>query len=179
MKNTIMKNTLLIPLLIILVSAGCNRKPDNVPTIFPCSVSVTNGTTPVNDVFIVFAPETGGTEWSIAGTTNASGKATIRTSRLGWQGDGAPAGTYRVSLSKTPTVPGISPEEYQRLPAEEQEMYNIEQEKKREKLPREIPKYLSDFTLSPFQITVAQGQENSLTVDVAALPAAPKSNSKK
>jgi hypothetical protein len=169
-----MKNILLIPLLIVLFSLGCNSKPANVPATFPCVISVTNGTTPIADVFIVLAPETGGTEWSMSGTTNASGTATIRTSRLGWQGNGVPAGTYRVSLSKTPTIPEISSEEYQRLSAEEQEVYNIEREKKREKLPREIPEYLSDFVQSPFQITVAQGQENFLAVDVAALPAKPK-----
>ncbi|MDR2754625.1 MAG: hypothetical protein LBC20_02870 [Planctomycetaceae bacterium] len=169
-----MKKTLLISLLISVLLLGCNNKPDNVPDIFPCTVSVTNGTTPINDVFIVLALETGGTEYSMSGTTNSSGRATMRTSRLSWRGNGVPAGTYRVSLSKTPAVSGISPEEYQCLSAEEQEVYNNEQEKKREKEPREIPEYLSDFVRSPFQITVAKGQENFLAVDVAALPAKPK-----
>jgi uncharacterized lipoprotein NlpE involved in copper resistance len=173
-----MKKTLLIPLLLTLILLGCNNKPDNVPEIFPCTVAVTNGTTPISDVFIVFAPETGGTEWSMSGTTNTSGRAIIRTSRLGWQGNGVPAGTYRISLSKTPTVQRISPEEYQRFSAEEQEMYNIEQEKKQEKIPREIPKYLSDFVLSPLQITVTQGNENFLAIDIAALPDKPKTTVK-
>ncbi|MDR0336871.1 MAG: hypothetical protein LBI18_07260 [Planctomycetaceae bacterium] len=170
-----MNNTLSILLLLVaLLLSGCNNKPDNVPEIFSCTISVTNGSTPIADVFIVVAPEVGGAEWSMSGTTNTNGIATIRTSRLGWQGNGIPAGTYRVSLSKIPTVPEISAEEYQRLSAEEQEMYNNEQEKKREKLPREIPEYLSDFVLSPFQITVAKGQKNFLAVDVAGLPAKPK-----
>ncbi|MDR1271169.1 MAG: carboxypeptidase-like regulatory domain-containing protein [Planctomycetaceae bacterium] len=169
-----MKNTLLIPLLIVFFSLGCNGKPDNVPKNFPCTISVTNGATPIDNVFIVLASETGGVEWSMSGITNASGTATIRTSRLGWQGNGVPAGTYRVTLSKIPTIPEISPEEYRRLSAEEQEAYNNEQEKKREKIPKEIPEYLSDFILSPFQLTVAQGQKNFLAVDVATLPAKPK-----
>jgi hypothetical protein len=58
-------------------------------------------------------------------------------------------------------------------------VYNIEQEKKREKLPREIPDYLSDFVLSSLQITVAQGNENFLAVDIAALSDKPQNNRKK
>ena len=56
----------------------------------------------------MLAAEEGDGKWGVAGHTNASGVAVMRT---GGQYDGAPAGTYKVLISKneSPDMPDVAP----------------------------------------------------------------------
>jgi len=161
-----MKNYLFV--LIVLVICGCSTKPSDVPELFPCQVVVMNGTTPIADVDVILGLTSESLMCSMSGKTNSSGVAVIRTNRLNWQGNGAPAGEYIVTVSKIPKLAeGLSLAERQALDPMEQERYNAEQARKHDELPREIPVELSEFGISPYRMTVSKGRDNKLEIDIS------------
>ncbi|MDR0610799.1 MAG: hypothetical protein LBG58_11865 [Planctomycetaceae bacterium] len=89
---------------IILFSIGitlaCNRvqKPNGLPKLFPCTITITQNGVPVQGILISLIDPDVTECWTVSGLTNTSGTATIRT-----HGNfvGAPSGVYKVTLSKT------------------------------------------------------------------------------
>lgn len=154
--------------LFLIVFAGCQGKPADVPDMVPCKIVVKNGSSPVSGVSVVLGITSGSGTWSVSGTTNSSGIATMETVQLGWKGTGAPQGEYKITLSKTPTLERISSEEYGNMSAADQEKYNAEQNKKLAELPREIPEFLNSFEMTPLSISVGSG-DNTLEIDVSTL----------
>jgi hypothetical protein len=158
------KNYLLI---FVLLICGCNSKPADVPQLFPCKIIVTKDAEPIAGVHAVLGLTSGSSLCAVSGITDSSGTAEIHTSRLGWQGKGAPAGEYIVTISKEPKLDqGLSTEEYQKLDPMEQERYQLEQQRKYDALPREIPAKMSDVTQSPYHLTVKQDGQNVLNIDI-------------
>ena len=158
-------------ILAIVLICGCGAKPGDVPQLYPCQVTVTNGADPISDVNVVLGLTSESSACSMSGTTNSSGIATIYTVRQTWRGGGAPAGDYIVTLSKFPELEnGLSPEELQKLDPAEQERYQLEQQRKYDALPREVPVELGDFTKSPHRMTVSKGGDNRLAVDLTKKP---------
>jgi hypothetical protein len=152
----------------VLLICGCSNKPDDVPQLFPCKVVVTKDTVPMEGVHTVLGSTSGNSQCAVFGVTNSSGIATIHTNRLGWQGNGAPVGEYIVIISKEPKLEGgLSTEEYQKLDPIEQERYQLEQQRKYDALPREIPTEMGDVIQSPYRLTVRQDGENVLNIDIA------------
>jgi hypothetical protein len=107
---------------------------------------------------------------AMSGVTNSSGVAEIHTNRLGWQGQGAPAGDYIVTISKEPKfeIKELSAEEAKKMYPGQQELYRLEQQRKYDALPREIPKVMSNVTTTPHRLTVSQNGENVLNIDITA-----------
>lgn len=158
-------------LLLLLAMCGCGGKPSDVPELYPCQVVVKNGTTLIADVEVILGLTSETSMCSMLGTTDSTGSAVIRTSRLDWQGDGAPAGEYIVTISKAPKFEGeLSLEEFQQLDPGAQDAYNADQAGKHAALPREVPVRYSDFAFSPYRMTVAKGEENRLEIDIAQKP---------
>jgi hypothetical protein len=156
-----------ILLIFVLLICGCNSKPSDVPQLFPCKVVVTKGTVPVEGVHVVLGLTSDSSQCAVWGITNSSGIATIHTNRLGWQGNGAPMGEYIITISKEPKLESeLSTEEYQKLDPIKQEHYQLEQQRKYDALPREIPANMSNITQSPFRLTVTKDGENVLNIDI-------------
>ena len=96
MNNTI--PTLFSILLFVLLTSGCapSNRPPGLPRLYPATITITQKGKPLSDVSIRLVPETP-SEWSVSGTTNASGTAKLVTYG---QFDGVPEGSYTVVLSK-------------------------------------------------------------------------------
>jgi hypothetical protein len=154
-------------LLFTLFICGCNSKPTDVPQLFPCKITVTKDAVPVKDVHVVLGLTNSSSLCAVSGITDSSGVAKIHTSRLGWQGNGAPVGEYIITISKEPKLEeGLSTKEYQKLDPLEQERYQLEQQRKYDALPREIPEVMSNVSTSPYRLTVKHDGENVLDIDI-------------
>lgn len=98
------------------VVCGCSKgpkKPADLPKLNPTTVTVTyDDGSPVDGATVAFlASQTGGRTWNLTGVTDAAGKLVLMTDG-NWEG--APAGDYRVIVTKEvtemsePTEPGGS-----------------------------------------------------------------------
>jgi hypothetical protein len=157
-------------LLSVFLCWGCGGRPNDVPEMFPCKITVKNGKSPIERVSVTLGLEQGNSGWSSRGVTNSFGVAEIKTVRLNWQGTGVPVGKYIVILAKEPDTSSIETRDYELMSMDERERYSLEMEKKIAVLPREIPIRLSQFTTSPLRITVENKKENTLDVDVSQIP---------
>ena len=83
----------------IVLTAGCQSddRPANMPKLYPVSITVKQAGTPVVEASLRLVPENASMPWSCGGSTDKNGVAEIRT--LG-QYPGAPAGKYKVTVSK-------------------------------------------------------------------------------
>lgn len=84
------------------IVCGCSKgpkKPADLPKLNPTTVTVTyDDGTPVDGATVAFlASQTGGRTWNLTAVTDAAGKITLKTDG-NW--DGAPAGEYRVIVTK-------------------------------------------------------------------------------
>ena len=84
------------------IICGCSKgpkKPSDLPKLNPTTVTVTydDGTPVENATVALLSSETGGRTWNLTGPTDASGKLVLKTDG-NW--DGAPAGSYRVIVTK-------------------------------------------------------------------------------
>jgi len=153
-----------------LVICGCSTKPSDVPELFPTQVIVMNGSAPIAGVDVILGLTSETLMVSMSGTTNSSGVAVIRTSRLNWQGNGAAAGDYIVTLTKHPQFEGeLSLAEVQALDADALALYSAEQQRRFEAMVREVPEEFGDFATSPFRMTVYRGGENRLEIDMSTV----------
>jgi hypothetical protein len=163
------KFLLILGLSIVLPICGCNGKPNDVPPLFPCKVIVTKDSAPMEGVNVILGLTSDSSMCSTSGVTNSSGVAEIHTNRIGWQGQGAPAGDYIVTISKEPKYEiELSAEEAKKMTFAEQELHKLEQKRKYETLPREIPRAMSNVTTTPHRLTVSQNGENVLNIDITA-----------
>jgi len=157
-------------LIVLFLICGCSKKPGDVPKLYPCQVTVMNGTSPIADADVILGITNESLMCSTSGRTNSSGVAVIQTSRLAWRGNGAPAGEYIITISKSPKFePELSLAEVQALDAAELERYSTEQARKHDAMPREVPVELSEFSISPYRMTVSQSGDNRFEVDISTL----------
>jgi len=152
--------------------SGCAEQiPSDFPKVFPLTVTVTDGTTPLSDVKIAFLHLDGG-GFAVGGTTNASGIANPITAQGAFTKAGIPAGEYVVTVQDVQKIDlGVSPEEIARMSRNEQS----ELEKKRQELlkatPKKVPAVLCQSggritDRSPIRFTPTEGK-NELSIDVA------------
>jgi len=92
--------TTFITLLAVFLFIGCSKtqRPAGFPDLYPCEITITQEGQPLEGATVRLIPVEK-FEWIITGTTNTSGIAKIYT----YHGDflGAPAGTFKVCVSKT------------------------------------------------------------------------------
>ena len=89
-------------LVVFIIFAGCSdtKKPAGLPALHPCEVTITQDGKPLAGANVVFY---GDQTWAIGGGTDESGIAKIYTHGTF---AGAPAGTYKVTITKTVTEGG-------------------------------------------------------------------------
>ncbi len=90
----------IVLLCVITVTLGCSGKnrPEGLPDLIATEVKITQEGTPVSGAFVRLVPESASNKWSSGGTTDANGVAVIR---VDGEYVGAPAGEYKVVVSKT------------------------------------------------------------------------------
>ena len=152
----------------LLLFTGCGKKkPDGIPPLYPVSVTITKGGTPVAgaNVFLVPTSVDFGS-WSAAGFTDASGLATIETSQGDWKGKGAPEGEFKIYLTKLAKI-----EEPERPAGDDGSVdladFYAERLRRLEAASKEIPKELTSVATSGLKITVTAGSGADETFDIS------------
>ncbi|MDO4588148.1 MAG: hypothetical protein Q4C95_12795 [Planctomycetia bacterium] len=95
----------------LLLAVGCGRKakPSDLPTLYPCEITVIQDEKPLSDALVTIMPLNGDLRFTIGGKTNAEGKT---KPMLDGEWEGVPQGEYLVAISKiiTPDLPEPSNE---------------------------------------------------------------------
>jgi len=85
----------LLPLLLFCACSKSSR-PADLPPLFPCAVSVTQGGAPLEGAYVeLISPDA--QKYRPSATTNENGKASLLT----YGHSGAPAGKYKILVKKT------------------------------------------------------------------------------
>ena len=157
--------SLLFLLLPFLLLGGCGgpRKPEGFPNlVHPITVKVLKDGQPLSNVKVVLLPREPELNFRVAADTNASGVATMQTSRNTYSQTGAPEGKYVVQLVESIAVKDIRPypENDAEVPAWIKE-YNA-------KLAaiRTIPAILASETDSPLEVEILKSPV-TIEIDVA------------
>jgi len=98
----------LFPIVLCLTVAGCGGepRPDGLPELFPVTLTFTQEGEPCVEAIVTLIPESD-SPWGTGGITDANGRVAVRTHGKFL---GAPAGRYRVTISKTESgVAGPAP----------------------------------------------------------------------
>ena len=100
--------SLCVVLLLTLPGCGGKKKPDGMPTLFPCEIKVIQDGTPLPGAVVSLVSADGSVKWVVGGGTNNEGIAKMFT-----HGDypGAPAGQYHVTITKTVIEDAPTPEQ--------------------------------------------------------------------
>lgn len=137
-----------------LTILGCSGEelPDGMPALQPVQIKIVQGGTPVEGASVQLLPQDAANTFASGGSTDASGVAKIVT--LG-RYDGAPAGTYKVTIDKIvndgPAVAEDDPDGVTPVAS-----YRVID-----------PKFsMADSTTA--EITVAEGGTTEETIDVGA-----------
>lgn len=137
---------------VLLLLAGCNRgptKPDNMPELTPCVITVTYQGQAVQEASVLLAPKAG--QFSAAGTTDASGRAVMKTNAMF---DGVTPGEFRVSITKREKAAPTSQKDPSLDPAEYAKTMTAPPPPQPKSL---IPEKYSSFGASGLTLTVSQG----------------------
>ncbi|MCL2306586.1 MAG: hypothetical protein FWC43_14705 [Planctomycetaceae bacterium] len=152
-----------VSLFAVCLFTGCpgQERPAGMPELFPCKITITQGGRPLGDAIVNLVPEEAALGWVINGITDANGVATIKT-----QGNytGAPAGPYKVCVSKVEITPSQIPQPAKDASYAELVEYG-------EKAGKEVrpsynivkPEY-NDAAITPLSITITKGK-NNVTLD--------------
>ena len=92
--------SILLLLFFSFCSSGCGQKalkPEGLPDLFPCNITVTQDGSPKMGIAVMLYPENASITWPITGGTDAGGVAVMVTYG---QFKGVPLGKYKVVLSK-------------------------------------------------------------------------------
>ena len=94
--------------LVVLSGCGGKKKPDGLPTLYPCEIKVIQDGAPLAGAVVNLISADGSIKWVVGGGTNDSGVAKLFT-----HGDfpGAPAGNYKVTITKTVLEDAPTPEQ--------------------------------------------------------------------
>ncbi|MDR2438405.1 MAG: hypothetical protein LBE12_03400 [Planctomycetaceae bacterium] len=84
---------------VCFVGSGCRNenKPDDLPTLYPCEITVIQDGKPLSEAMVLFFPLNGNLRFAIGGKTNQNG---ILTPQIDGKWNGVPEGEYRISVSK-------------------------------------------------------------------------------
>ena len=153
--------------IITVMTVGCGEKvPDGFPEVFPCTIKVVDGGTPIDGCGVVLKGQNGAV-YASGGATDASGVATVGTSQGSFHKKGVPAGEYKVVLSKAAAVSGGLTEEQARAMDPDQRRAHMEKmATEQAKAVSVVPDILSDPQKTPLLLTVKEG-DNTLDIDLA------------
>jgi len=154
--------------MILVIGCGPTR-PDGIPKLYPATVTVQNGASPIAEANILLVAQGGGHSgsWAVAGITNASGVAVITTSQGEWRGNGAPEGEYRVYITKLPDVHQDPLPEELINDSDAIERHAGEYMRLLRDAPKIIPDILTDPSRTPLTLVVSISGRAELSVDVS------------
>lgn len=154
---------LFLSILSVVISGCGKKKPADFPEVLPFTVKVVDGSTPIEGVQVFFIYDGNPV---VSGLTNAQGIAEITTMYQKYTAKGAPAGEYKVQLSKEPLAEHWkSPEEQMQMTKEEKDAYLNEWLTKCKALPREIPANWGNYDKTPLTASVSIDSKE-ITFDV-------------
>ncbi|MDR2704683.1 MAG: carboxypeptidase-like regulatory domain-containing protein [Planctomycetaceae bacterium] len=94
----IFKQILFLIFLVLVVGCSGEQRPEGMPTLYPCTITITQDGKPLAGAMVTLYTESSeDRRWSSGGTTNPQGVISIKV--LG-KYLGAPAGTYKVTVEK-------------------------------------------------------------------------------
>jgi len=168
-----MKNHFAFPVVVFFVALslliGCNRgpvKPAGSPPIFPCTVTVVNGGTPIQGAVISFIYAEHPTA-ATTGFTDARGIAEMRSVFGSFVGAGAPLGKAKVTVTKQPVVHDTTTQEARDNMSESEARAHGEQMARAlAAAPREVPESLGNPATSTIEFEI-QNSGNDFTIDVS------------
>jgi hypothetical protein len=150
----------------LVVIAGCSRnKPADFPKMYSYTFTVLFQGKPVEKARVMFFPEQSGQNWVVGGETDIHGIAQIYTHQGNYMKLGIPAGTFKVTLSKTPEIAQRSKEEKDKMTQEDFNKYIAQLKESMKTIQSVVPMELSNRTKTPLEIVVG-GTENSYTVNL-------------
>ena len=155
--------------LCVLFTVGCGtKKPDGIPPLYPAKVTVNNGASPIAEasVFLVLQEGTS-SGWAANGVTDVNGVAVINTSQGDWKSKGAPAGEYKIYITRRPDVKEDPMPDEIKNDSDAMERFAAEQWKKIQNAPKLIPEKLTNPAQSPLKLTVSTSGTAELTVDIS------------
>ena len=160
-------------LLAFVFLVGCKRKlPKDFPKVYPMTVTVTDGTTPLPLVKVSFLLLSGG-NFAVGAATDESGVAKPITAMGAYTATGIPEGEYVVTLQDIQVVDlGVTDEEYMKMSRKEHAELTKKRQEMLKSLPRKAPAVLCQTgnvpvpDRSPIRFTATKGK-NELTIDVA------------
>jgi hypothetical protein len=84
---------------VFIAGSGCGGKqrPNDLPTLYPCEITVIQDGKPLSEATVLFYPLNGNLRFAIGGKTNQNG---ILVPKTDGEWDGIPQGEYRISISK-------------------------------------------------------------------------------
>ncbi len=98
----------LILTFMLIVVCGCRRlpeRPEGLPELYPCKITVTFGGEPVENVNVSLLPNGTDSKWKSGGKTDEKGCVEVRTA---FAYPGAPQGTFTVAFTKTEEQVGMT-----------------------------------------------------------------------
>lgn len=145
MEKIMMKKILLVTLIVVF---GCNQRlPDNMPRLYPLTVTVTQEGRTLDDATVALTALDEGNPWTSGSRTDKNGVATIRTHG---RYDGVPAGKYKVCIKKILVEGDPPPSEMELFEnpgmprGKPQELYHV------------VPLNFNDPEKTPFEVEVKE-----------------------
>ena len=148
---------------------GCSGKPAGFPKVSSCTITVTNGSDPVEGVEISLVPDEVQSGVVVGGKTDAAGKCVVNTVFANHSAPGAPEGAYTVTLKKQPEVdmPALTPEEMTNMSRGDIDKYNKERDAAIAAAPQIVPPACTSFQTSPIKANIPA--DANIAVDLSAL----------
>ena len=133
--------------------------------MIPCTITVVKGDTPLPEVTLMLVPE-GSHEWFASANSGKSGVAEFRTFLGNYSQSGAPAGSYKVTLSQIPQVEtSFTQQQLFDMPPKEKEEY----QRRMKKLiaeSRSFPIEFESAATTPISIEIAK-PKTTIRLDVS------------
>ncbi len=160
-----LRHALLVAVACVMIS-GCSKPaPSDMPATVAYKVKVVNGSKGIADVQVVMDSVDGQGVGAIAGTTNSSGVAEMKTTYKGFTAKGVPAGEYKVRCIKDPVVDHWkTDDELAAMDIAGRQAYFDEWMAKNKELPREVPEIFSNFDKCPVTVGVVEAGETVIDV---------------
>jgi hypothetical protein len=88
---------ILMSTLIVGVGCGGKQRPNDLPPLYHCEITVIQDGKPLSDAMVLLYPLDGNLRFAIGGKTDQNGVLILKTDN---EWDGVPEGEYRISVSK-------------------------------------------------------------------------------
>lgn len=154
-------------LLAVATLVGCSGKPSGFPSVKPCTITVTDGSAPVEGVEIALIPAQTMSGVIVGGKTDATGVCVVNTTFANFAAPGCPAGEFTVTLKKTPEVdmPELTAAECADMSRTEIDKYYKERDAKIAAAPKIVPPALTSMQTSPVKANLPN--DSAITVDLS------------